>query len=102
MTTPSLIILAGGSSSRMWPLHEKLLMRFGEEPLLTRQLRHYAALGFHEMLIVANPENVGAIRSLSGQVDGLAVEIVVQELRAAWAMRCSRPSAGSRRTRRSM
>ena len=32
--TPVLIILAGGASSRMWPLREKSLLKFGEQPLL--------------------------------------------------------------------
>ena len=31
-STPILIILAGGASSRVWPLREKSLLRFGTEP----------------------------------------------------------------------
>ena len=55
--TPVLIILAGGASSRMWPLREKSLIKFGEQPLLLTQLRRYAALGFKEAVIVGNLEN---------------------------------------------
>ena len=44
---PILIILAGGASSRMWPLREKSLLRFGTEPLLVSQLQRYKALGFN-------------------------------------------------------
>lgn len=79
MATPTLIILAGGSSSRMWPLREKLLMRFGDEPLLTRQLRCYAALGFGEVIIVASAENVEVIRGQAELINSLSIQVVVQE-----------------------
>ena len=52
---PILVVLAGGSSSRMWPLREKLLMRFGTEPLLISQLRRFQALGLQEVVIIATP-----------------------------------------------
>lgn len=61
---PTLIILAGGASSRMWPIREKSLLRFGPQPLLLRQLEAYAALGFREAVVVANPENAPALREL--------------------------------------
>ncbi|MBL8118172.1 MAG: NTP transferase domain-containing protein, partial [Anaerolineae bacterium] len=53
--TPLLVILAGGASSRMWPLREKSLIRFGDEPLLVTQLKRYVALGLREVVIVASP-----------------------------------------------
>jgi UDP-N-acetylglucosamine diphosphorylase / glucose-1-phosphate thymidylyltransferase / UDP-N-acetylgalactosamine diphosphorylase / glucosamine-1-phosphate N-acetyltransferase / galactosamine-1-phosphate N-acetyltransferase len=65
---PTLIILAGGASSRMWPLREKSLLRFGDEPLLLSQLRTYESLGLHEVVIVGNPHNEADIR---GMVDTL-------------------------------
>ena len=58
---PILIILAGGASSRMWPLREKSLLRFGTESLLIGQLQRYRALGFQEAIIVTNPE-VSSVR----------------------------------------
>jgi bifunctional UDP-N-acetylglucosamine pyrophosphorylase/glucosamine-1-phosphate N-acetyltransferase len=76
--TPTLIILAGGASSRMWPIREKSLLRFGPEPLLVAQLKRYAALGFADAVIVANPENADDITALATYVTGMRVRVVVQ------------------------
>lgn len=76
--TPVLIILAGGASSRMWPLREKSLLRFGEHPLLLSQLHRYQALGLEEVVIVANPENRSDIEVLARQVTTMRVQIAVQ------------------------
>lgn len=76
--TPILIILAGGASSRMWPLREKSLLRFGTEPLLFSQLRRYQALGFSEVVIVANPENRADIAALAAQIPQINIRVVVQ------------------------
>ena len=45
MKSPLLVILAGGASSRLWPLEEKSLIKFMGRPLLTYQLERYAELG---------------------------------------------------------
>ncbi|MEZ4668838.1 MAG: sugar phosphate nucleotidyltransferase [Anaerolineae bacterium] len=76
--SPVLIILAGGASSRMWPLHEKSLLRFGEQPLLLSQISRYQALGFDNVVIVANPDNRSDIEVLVQQNKGLRVQIAVQ------------------------
>lgn len=76
--TPILIILAGGASSRMWPLREKSLIRFGQEPLLTMQLKRYESLGFQEALLVGNPQNIAALRELAAQ-SGMRTQFAVQE-----------------------
>lgn len=76
--TPVLIILAGGASSRMWPLREKSLITFGAQPLLLTQLQRYAALGFRDVVIVANLENRVEIAGLIEGVRDMTVEIVVQ------------------------
>jgi UDP-N-acetylglucosamine diphosphorylase / glucose-1-phosphate thymidylyltransferase / UDP-N-acetylgalactosamine diphosphorylase / glucosamine-1-phosphate N-acetyltransferase / galactosamine-1-phosphate N-acetyltransferase len=76
---PLLIILAGGASSRMWPLREKSLLRFGTEPLLINQLQRYRVLGFEQAVIVANPDNYQDIQTLvNATVRDLEVKIVVQ------------------------
>ncbi|MAS35963.1 MAG: hypothetical protein CL610_18290 [Anaerolineaceae bacterium] len=77
-STPTLIILAGGASSRMWPLREKSLLRFGAEPLLISQLRRYHELGFERVVIVGNPENVDDIRMMTAAVGSMQVDVVVQ------------------------
>ncbi|HEX2907307.1 MAG TPA: sugar phosphate nucleotidyltransferase [Phototrophicaceae bacterium] len=75
---PVLIILAGGASSRMWPLREKSLLRFGTQPLLVSQLQRYRALGFQEAIIVANPDNQADITTLAAQVSTMNIQIAVQ------------------------
>jgi bifunctional UDP-N-acetylglucosamine pyrophosphorylase/glucosamine-1-phosphate N-acetyltransferase len=76
---PILIVLAGGASSRMWPLHEKSLLRFGTEPLLVSQLRRYQSLGIQDVVIVANPENRDDIAGLTNQIRPMSVRVVVQQ-----------------------
>ncbi len=78
-TLPVLIILAGGASSRMWPLREKSLLRFGTEPLLISQLRRYQALGFTEAVVVANRDNQADIMALTSAVRPMMVRVVVQD-----------------------
>jgi len=54
---PTLVILAGGSSSRLWPLREKSLIRFMDVPLLEHQLKTYVELGIRRVLVICNPDN---------------------------------------------
>ncbi len=75
---PVLVVLAGGSSSRMWPLREKLLLRFGTEPLMISQLRRFQALGIEEAVIVASPTNAEDVRALAGQIGSMSIRVVVQ------------------------
>jgi len=77
---PILIILAGGASSRMWPIREKSLMRFGTEPLLISQLQSYRKLGFKRAVIVANPANKAEISAFTASVaQQMQLDIVVQQ-----------------------
>lgn len=77
---PVLIILAGGASSRMWPLREKSLLKFGTEPLLISQIQRYRTLGFEQVVIVANPGNQEAISELTEPLASeITLDIVVQE-----------------------
>ncbi|MFN8378464.1 MAG: sugar phosphate nucleotidyltransferase [Anaerolineae bacterium] len=77
-STPTLIILAGGASSRMWPIREKSLLRFGPAPLLTTQLKRYAAIGFRDAVIVANPDSVAEVTALAEAMTEMNVQVVVQ------------------------
>ena len=79
--SPILLILAGGASSRMWPLREKSLLRFGADPLLLDQLRRYCQLGFQQGIIVANPDNQALIAELITPLQSqMSLTVVVQEL----------------------
>ena len=78
MQNPTLIVLAGGASSRLWPLREKSLLRFGAHPLLVEQLRRYQAVGFTEAVLVGNPDNAQTLRDLAAGIDGLHTQVVIQ------------------------
>ncbi|GAB4523240.1 MAG: sugar phosphate nucleotidyltransferase [Anaerolineae bacterium] len=76
---PVLIILAGGASSRMWPLREKSLLRFGAEPLLISQLQRYRKYDFKRVIIIANPENQDDITALVAPLrDHMQIDIALQ------------------------
>ncbi len=75
---PTLIILAGGASSRMWPIREKSLLRFGAEPLLMAQLRRFEQLGFEKAIVVANPDTHVEIAASVPMFDRLRVRITMQ------------------------
>ena len=76
---PVLIILAGGASSRMWPLKEKSLLRFGKSPLIISQLQQYRELGFERAVIVGNPANKEIITDLIAPItQEMKLTVVVQ------------------------
>ena len=76
--TPILIILAGGASSRMWPLREKSLIKFMQAPLLLMQLRRYESLGFSDAVLVGNPHNIDDLRAIGAQ-SALSIDYANQE-----------------------
>lgn len=77
--SPHLIILAGGSSSRMVPIQQKQLLRFGMEPLLVSQIRRLYALGFSQMTIVASQDNHAEIGALTSNLHGIEIQIAIQD-----------------------
>jgi NDP-sugar pyrophosphorylase family protein len=76
--TPLLVILAGGASSRLWPLEEKSLIKFMGRPLLSLQLENYARLGLDRAVIIGSPDNGGVMRALAGTVPGVKVDVAIQ------------------------
>jgi UDP-N-acetylglucosamine diphosphorylase / glucose-1-phosphate thymidylyltransferase / UDP-N-acetylgalactosamine diphosphorylase / glucosamine-1-phosphate N-acetyltransferase / galactosamine-1-phosphate N-acetyltransferase len=76
--TPILIILAGGASSRMWPLREKSLIKFMQAPLLLMQLRRYESLGFSDAVLVGNPHNIDDLRTIGAQ-SALSIDYAIQD-----------------------
>ncbi|MEM6284377.1 MAG: sugar phosphate nucleotidyltransferase [Chloroflexota bacterium] len=75
---PVLVILAGGASSRMWPLSEKSLIRFRDKTLLETQLHEYIALGFQSIIIVVNPANHDAISDIATTFADVDIALVTQ------------------------
>ena len=77
MSRPAVLVLAGGVSERVWPLREKLLIRFGSQSLLERHVGILLALGCRQVIVVANPENAGAIEGALNGIDA-EVQVVIQ------------------------
>lgn len=78
MKNPLLVVLAGGASSRLWPLEEKSLIKFMGQPLLSLQLANYAKLGLTRAVIVANPENEALIREALASQMAMQADVVIQ------------------------
>ncbi|MBW4439120.1 MAG: NTP transferase domain-containing protein [Pleurocapsa minor GSE-CHR-MK-17-07R] len=98
---PTLIILAGGASSRMWPIREKSLLPFGlpdgsAPPLLIGKLAEYQTLGFRRVVIVGNPENEAEITEATASFAGMDVRVVVQPVPRGMgdALLCAAPALG--------
>ncbi|PJF43928.1 MAG: hypothetical protein CUN55_06615 [Phototrophicales bacterium] len=78
--SPIAIVLAGGANSRFWPLREKSLYTFMNEPLLTRQLKVYAEAGFQNAIIIANPANYSLIVNAMAALEStISYNVVVQQ-----------------------
>lgn len=93
MTQPVVLVLAGGLSSRFWPLRDKLLLEFGSQSLLERHLRTLAGLGCDRIIVVTRPDLREAIQTIATRVDA-DVDIALQpEARGmADAVLCARPA----------
>lgn len=72
------IILAGGTGKRFWPIRfSKSLVPFLGKSLLFHQLELLKRNGFLEVIIVSSPENKSSIDSL--EITGLTKHVVIQK-----------------------
>ena len=60
----SAVVLAAGASTRMGI--QKLLLPFGDEPLLRRAVRQVSAAGFDDVLVVLGSEHEATLAALEG------------------------------------
>jgi NDP-sugar pyrophosphorylase family protein len=70
---PVIILLAGGQSSRFWPLQDKNLISIMGQPLLAWQLEQLQGQGFKDIVVVGNNAVVDSSRNL-GKVRPLYVQ----------------------------
>lgn len=75
---PQILILAGGSSSRMWPLREKLLIPFAGRSLLRRQLVRLRGFGLRRAVLVASARNAAALREELADLAGMELHVAIQ------------------------
>jgi len=80
MKFQNILLLAGGDGTRFWPLKEKNLLCFNNEPLLVYQIKKLASYT-EKLYIVVNDENKNkvsrAINSLSKR--HMAIELLIQK-----------------------
>ncbi len=55
---PTVVVLAGGSNSRFWPLRAKSLMPFAGKSLLARHIEALVDAGCRRFVVVANEETL--------------------------------------------
>ena len=58
------VVLAAGASTRMRT--QKLLLPFGDEPLIRRAVRHVLAAGFDDVLVVVGSDHEATLAALDG------------------------------------
>lgn len=68
------VVLMGGTSSRMWPLRDKHLLRFAGRRLLATHLAHLRGAGIRRFILSGNEGNVGVLRE---EAASLAAEVIV-------------------------
>jgi NDP-sugar pyrophosphorylase family protein len=96
MSQPVVLVLAGGISSRFWPLRDKLLLPFGPRSLLERHLNSLSELGCDRMVIVTRPDAVDDVTALAAEIPGQIKVAVQPEAKGmADAVVCARPQLES-------
>ena len=103
MPLPLIVVLAGGSNSRFWPLTAKSLLRFCGRTLIEHQLDAFAAAGATEAVVVANPATEADVRSVTARY-GARVTVAVQQTPQGMgdALLVAADAAGKRLEGRSM
>ena len=72
------LILAGGDSSRFWPLGDKHFIKFFDKPLIYYSIAQLIKFGITNIIIVVNQENVTKYESLRGFFKDVNLNFVIQ------------------------
>ncbi len=78
LEAPVVVVLAGGSNSRFWPLRAKSLLPVCGTSLIERHITGFVAAGCREFVIVAGPDTEQAMRKAVAGIPA-SVQVVVQE-----------------------
>jgi UDP-N-acetylglucosamine diphosphorylase / glucose-1-phosphate thymidylyltransferase / UDP-N-acetylgalactosamine diphosphorylase / glucosamine-1-phosphate N-acetyltransferase / galactosamine-1-phosphate N-acetyltransferase len=93
MTQPVVLVLAGGVSSRFWPLRDKLLIPIGSQNLLERHLSTLSDLGCGRIVVVTRPDAAEAVADMGRSVSAeVSVAVQTEALGMADAVLCARPA----------
>ena len=74
----NILILAGGDSTRFWPLENKLFISFLGKPLILYQIEELLKYG-EQVTVVANKTNATAIKRLVDNNEVKSVQIIIQK-----------------------
>ena len=74
----NILILAGGDSTRFWPLQNKLFFSFLGKPLILYQIEELLKYG-ELMTVVANKSNATAVKRLVDNNNIKSVQIIIQK-----------------------
>lgn len=69
---PTILLLAGGKSTRFWPLGDKNMLEFMGKKLVAHQIERIKNFGFVKIVAVGNESNYDKLK-------GLGIEVVLQE-----------------------
>lgn len=75
---PQVILLAAGKSSRTWPITEKTLVTFFGKTVLEHQINTLISAGLTEICIVANPQNLPIVQTITAGISGAQFRFGVQ------------------------
>jgi UDP-N-acetylglucosamine diphosphorylase / glucose-1-phosphate thymidylyltransferase / UDP-N-acetylgalactosamine diphosphorylase / glucosamine-1-phosphate N-acetyltransferase / galactosamine-1-phosphate N-acetyltransferase len=100
---PLIVVLAGGSNSRFWPLQGKSLVRFLGRTLIEHQLDAFFDAGCNDAIIVANPDTEAAVCSAVGRYgDRVAVAVQTEPRGMGDAVLVAAEAAGERLSGRAL
>src|SRR3989338_7986527 len=74
----NILLLAGGDSTRFWPLENKLFFSFLGKPLILYQIEELLKYG-ELMTVVANKSNATAVKRLVDNNNIKSVQIIIQK-----------------------
>jgi NDP-sugar pyrophosphorylase family protein len=72
------LILAGGDSSRMWPIKDKHSICFMGIPLIQYSIEQLARQNFQEIIAVTNPETYKLIPKIKSELPEISLKAIIQ------------------------
>lgn len=73
------ILLSAGSSTRTWPISEKIFFRFFGKTILEHQIETLISAGFSSLILVCNQKNRSRIEKLCASINGCRFSFCTQE-----------------------
>jgi NDP-sugar pyrophosphorylase family protein len=73
------VLLSAGSSTRTWPISEKIFFQIFGKTILEHQINTLKEAGFHEIIIVCNSQNKDRISEICSQIQGCRFVFCIQK-----------------------